>query len=68
MFLNWFLSKAGQSIYNKQLPGNSRRKDVEPGQPITYPDPNQKYRGYGTEASVPWAEQIQKLMTDILGS
>jgi len=43
VFLNWLLSKEGQSEWAKATNENSRRIDVTDGPPETRADPNRKY-------------------------
>jgi ABC-type Fe3+ transport system substrate-binding protein len=43
VFINWLLTKEGQTAWTTNTLTNSRRKDVPPGDPATYPSEGQKY-------------------------
>ena len=43
VFMNWVLSKEGQSAWAKATGDNSRRVDVPPGDPEMLPDPKAQY-------------------------
>jgi iron(III) transport system substrate-binding protein len=43
VFVNWLLSREGQSIWARNTNENSRRVDVTDGPPETRADPNRKY-------------------------
>lgn len=43
VFMNWLLTRDGQTAYAKSALENSRRSDVEPGNPATALKPNVKY-------------------------
>jgi ABC-type Fe3+ transport system substrate-binding protein len=45
VFLNWLLSKDGQSAWSRITQENSRRLDVTEGPRDTRPDPNRRYHG-----------------------
>jgi iron(III) transport system substrate-binding protein len=69
LFINWLLSKEGQTIWNeKALVENSRRTDVAPVLPERYPtDDEIKTMTYAdTEIEVEEIAKTQKLSTDLL--
>jgi iron(III) transport system substrate-binding protein len=39
VYINWFLTKAPQQVWAELTANNSRRKDVSPGDPPTFPKP-----------------------------
>lgn len=43
VFLNWFLTKEGQTAYVESTETNSRRLDVAQGNPVTAPQPGKEY-------------------------
>ncbi|HEX3245659.1 MAG TPA: extracellular solute-binding protein [Chloroflexota bacterium] len=43
VFINWLLTKDGQTAWTTNTQTNSRRKDVPPGDPETYPIEGRKY-------------------------
>ena len=43
VFINWLLTKDGQTAWTTKTQTNSRRKDVAPGDPNTYPTAGVKY-------------------------
>ena len=43
VFINWLLTKEGQMAWTTNTQTNSRRKDVPPGDPATYPIEGRKY-------------------------
>ncbi len=69
LFINWLLSKEGQTIWNeKALVENSRRTDVAPVLPERYPtDDEIKTMTYAdTEIEVEEIAKTQRLSTDLL--
>lgn len=58
LFMNWFLTKEGQTEFVKSTGANSRRLDVEPGNPNNYLSPDESVSPIlGDEKSV--AEQLE---------
>jgi ABC-type Fe3+ transport system substrate-binding protein len=45
VFVNWLLSREGQTAWGKYAQESSRRLDVTEGPPGRRPDPNRQYRG-----------------------
>jgi ABC-type Fe3+ transport system substrate-binding protein len=43
VFINWLLTKEGQTAWITNTQTNSRRKDVPPGDPSTFPTAGVKY-------------------------
>jgi iron(III) transport system substrate-binding protein len=43
VYLDWLLSREGQTQWNRAYPANSRRLDVEPADPATVPKPGVDY-------------------------
>jgi iron(III) transport system substrate-binding protein len=64
LFVNWYLSRDGQATYAKLNKGNSRRKDVAPGDPnpANALKPDVKYVAWGDEASI---NQLKKMQAEI---
>jgi iron(III) transport system substrate-binding protein len=44
VYLNWFLSRDGQAVWNKTTSSNSRRLDIEPADPVSMPNPGVDYK------------------------
>jgi iron(III) transport system substrate-binding protein len=62
VFVNWLLSKEGQTAYTQHTGENSRRLDVPPGDPATLPDLNNldRYINVQTEENITaFSEVIQ---------
>jgi ABC-type glycerol-3-phosphate transport system substrate-binding protein len=57
VYINWLLSKAGQSEWGKVL-RNSRRLDVAPGQPSEVPPDGVPYSNLQVEAEIPIRDQV----------
>jgi ABC-type Fe3+ transport system substrate-binding protein len=66
IYINWLLSKAGQTNYVQVVDENSRRLDV-PGPPDTAPDPNVKYIITNKEEYLPYMLKARDLAKEILG-
>ncbi|HEY3917203.1 MAG TPA: extracellular solute-binding protein [Stellaceae bacterium] len=60
VYINWLLSKAGQSDWGKVL-GNSRRLDVPPGAPSEVPPPGMPYSNLQAEDQIPIRDQVSDL-------
>jgi iron(III) transport system substrate-binding protein len=65
LFINWMLSKEGQTAWTKQTETNSRRVDVEPVNPDWEPDPKRKY-GVFQGPDLDYDLDTRKIATDIL--
>jgi iron(III) transport system substrate-binding protein len=57
VYINWLLSKAGQSEWGKVL-RNSRRLDVPPGNPSEVPPPGMPYSNLQAEDQIPIRDQV----------
>jgi iron(III) transport system substrate-binding protein len=57
VYINWLLSKAGQSDWGKVL-RNSRRLDVPPGAPSEVPPPGMPYSNLQAEDQIPIRDQV----------
>ncbi|MEK7214904.1 MAG: extracellular solute-binding protein, partial [Chloroflexota bacterium] len=66
VFLNWMLTKDGQTAWVKATGDNSRRLDVPPGAPNVVPKPGRKYRVADVEVSLPLEQQTIELMNKVL--
>jgi iron(III) transport system substrate-binding protein len=68
LFLNWILTKEGQTIMTTTIGLASRRTDVPTAHllPEVVPQPGKKYIEY-TEESTTGAEEAQKLAKEIFG-
>ncbi len=58
LFLNWLLTKEGQTAYVNSTRENSRRSDAPPGDPTTRVEPGQKYLWLGGNDAM--APEIEK--------
>ncbi|MEK7216824.1 MAG: ABC transporter substrate-binding protein, partial [Chloroflexota bacterium] len=68
LFINWFLTKQGQTALSQSTGINSRRLDVSPASPSRYPEPGKPLGWiYGNEEAVEEAFKTQKLVIDWLG-
>jgi iron(III) transport system substrate-binding protein len=67
VFLNWFLSKDGQTHWVKNLPYNSSRRDVEVADPLTKMDPAAEYKAsINWEKFKPFDEKAKQIAEEIL--
>jgi iron(III) transport system substrate-binding protein len=67
LFVNWTLTKEGQQAYVKHVLTNSRRKDVDPGDPDTILVPGKTYKTRMiTEESIDAINQTKALATEML--
>lgn len=60
VYINWLLSRAGQSDWGKVL-RNSRRLDVPPAVPSEVPPPGMPYSNLQTEDQIPIRDQVSAL-------
>ncbi len=67
LFLNWFLTKEGQTTYAKTLPTNSARKDVNVFDPSGAGTPGKKYFISGREQNSELIDSSRKIATDAVG-
>ncbi|MSQ27400.1 MAG: extracellular solute-binding protein [Dehalococcoidia bacterium] len=66
LFINWILTKEGQTLWAPAAAGNSRRTDVPPSTPDTMPTPGRKYITIDTEAMLPEVEKTYALAKQLL--
>jgi len=67
LFINWFLTKEGQTALAKNLPANSARTDVEIFDPESVAKPGVKYYETGKEAVYDWILDTQKFINGLAG-
>ncbi|HUK59085.1 MAG TPA: extracellular solute-binding protein [Stellaceae bacterium] len=68
VFINWYVSKPGQEVYESVMLETSRRTDVHTGIPdYLVPKPNIKYYDQDTEAEYNSRKPVVALITDALG-
>lgn len=61
VYINWLLSKDGQSDWVKATGHNSRRLDVAPGDQTTYPVAGKTYQDTQTEEQIPVRERAAQI-------
>jgi len=66
LFINWLLSREGQTAYVKATDINSRRLDVREGPPETAPRRGVKYINVNKEELAPNIEKAVKIANEIL--
>jgi iron(III) transport system substrate-binding protein len=62
VYINWLLSKAGQSDWGKTV-RNSRRVDIPPGDPSEVPPDSMPYKNLQSEDQIPIRDQVNDLAT-----
>jgi ABC-type Fe3+ transport system substrate-binding protein len=62
VYINWLLSKAGQTDWGKVL-RNSRRLDVPPAMPSEVPPPGMPYSNLQAEDQIPIRDQVTDIAT-----
>lgn len=67
LFVNWFLSKEGQTIFGKALPANSARTDVEAFNPDNSAAAGKQYYETGKEENYEWIVATQKFINELTG-
>jgi iron(III) transport system substrate-binding protein len=67
VFLNWLLTRDGQAAFASNVQTNSRRADVEPGEPATYPTPGRTYTQIDSEEIMPKLVETQEIAKRIMG-
>ena len=67
VFVNWLLTKDGQTAYSKALNENSRRTDVTPVNPDTVPVPGRKYVAMHAESVLAEVDKTQELLQRLVG-
>lgn len=67
LFINWLLSKDGQTAWAKHVENNSRRTDVPPIDLSKYPEPGKKYViKLGIEETLPELTKTQEIAKALL--
>jgi iron(III) transport system substrate-binding protein len=66
VYINWLLSKAGQTQYVKVVDENSRRLDV-PGPSESAPDPKIQYINVNKEQYLPYMKKARDLAKEVFG-
>lgn len=67
LFVNWVLTKEGQTIWTKNVPTVSARTDVESYDPSGTPAPGRKYYASGRETLYDKQIETQKMINDLVG-
>ncbi len=67
LFINWFLTKEGQTIWSKAVPINSARSDVEIVNPIAGATRGTRYHFISRESEFAKQEETQKFLTKLMG-
>jgi iron(III) transport system substrate-binding protein len=69
VFMNWFLSREGQTKFNSKALFNSRRLDVPPGEPETQVDPTKldRYFNPSNEQNADVRQETIRLMQELMG-
>jgi iron(III) transport system substrate-binding protein len=66
VYLDWLLSREGQTQWNRYYPANSRRLDVEPYDPATVPKPGVDYLFVEREEVRPLRDEQFQLARELL--
>jgi ABC-type Fe3+ transport system substrate-binding protein len=66
VYLDWLLSREGQTAWNKASPSNSRRLDIEPADPPTLPKPGVEYFNIELEANRELRDEQFRLAREFL--
>ena len=66
LFINWLLTKEGQTIWSKELQTNSRRVDVPAGAEERQPQRGKKYVQIDAENLIPEIDKTRELITEVL--
>lgn len=67
LFINWMLTKEGQITWNKPVPSNSARTDVEPFNPDAVPTLGKKYYFASREAEYLKQDATQTFLNGLVG-
>ncbi len=65
VYINWLLSKAGQTDYGRSK-RNTRRLDVPPGDPATLPTADVPETSLQAEDQIPIRDRVSKLATELI--
>lgn len=66
LFVNWLLSKDGQTVWTREVQTNSRRLDVPPGAADRAPERGKKYVQIDHEELIPQIDATRKLIGEVL--
>ena len=66
LFLNWFLTRDGQSTWVEVTKENSRRLDIPAGNPDYQPTPGKSYMNLDKEESIPLLERTLQIAQEAL--
>lgn len=66
LFVNWLLTKEGQTVWSKLAQSNSRRADVEPTSPNLLPVPGKKYLTFTREETLQEDIKTRELAKKVL--
>jgi len=66
VFVNWLLSKAGQTLLATELKQNSARKDVPVGDPDTAPLPGTDYLHLHKEVNAPLLREASQAARELV--
>jgi iron(III) transport system substrate-binding protein len=66
VYLDWLLSREGQTAWNQSYPANSRRLDVEPYDPATLPKPGVDYLFVEREEVRPMRDEQFQMARDLI--
>ncbi|MEK7215936.1 MAG: hypothetical protein AAB289_10115, partial [Chloroflexota bacterium] len=67
LFVNWLLTKEGQTSICRHLPSNSARTDVDIFNKVGAPTPGVKYYSSGRESTYQKQTDTQKFINDLVG-
>jgi hypothetical protein len=66
VYLDWLLSREGQTQWNRAVPSNSRRLDIEPADPATLPKAGVEYMYIEREANRELRDEQFRLAKEFL--
>jgi ABC-type Fe3+ transport system substrate-binding protein len=66
LFVNWLLTREGQTIWSREVQTNSRRLDVPAGAEERQPERGKKYVQIDAEEVIPEIDETRKLITNVL--
>ncbi len=66
VFMNWLLTREGQSAWSQTLAGNSRRTDVPPSDPTAVPVPGRDYIDISREDTLDEVDRTRELLSKLV--
>jgi len=66
VFMNWLLTREGQSAWSQTLAGNSRRIDVPPSEPTAVPVPGRDYIDITREDTLDEVDRTRELLNQLV--